>query len=247
MPWALEPDSKRSIHYLQDILCDLPGLAEDATTLLDLNASEEASSYKQVCCRIISSLQELYTWRWKWEAECPNSCYEVKSSRSCDIFSTILHFKDPNHASLITHYNAILLVLLRLQGALQIPHSSAAEGEAYGSSQFQANNNFGNALFLPGQAKSETDIARELCRSIEYQLLGVGGRAGAYNLLFPLRIAHQTFDYTSAEAIWLRQIMIMIADDSGFELARHLATVFLLAQPAQFRRSKLSELRGLRF
>ncbi|MCJ1395346.1 hypothetical protein MMC18_009408 [Xylographa bjoerkii] len=223
VPWALEPESKRCVHYLQDILCDLPGIVEDATSLLDFaNAGGDASNlYRELRCKIISSLEELYEWRWKWEAEFPNSCYKVKPSQSSSPFSTVLYFKDLDRASLITHYNGILLILLRLHRGLRIPYRPVREPASYRSCEVQASV-LTNPLLLPGRANSLEDVAREICRTVEYHLLGFEGRAGGYYLFFPLRIAYHLFEYESAEAKWLRQIMGVIADDSGFELGRHL-------------------------
>ena len=46
--------------------------------------------------------------------------------------------------------------------------------------------------------------------------------SGAFNILFPARVAF--FALPKPEAIWLAGILQIIADTSGFELARNMLT-----------------------
>lgn len=77
-----------------------------------------------------------------------------------------------------------------------------------------------SSLHGPGSTSNPVKITTEICRSVEYHLLG--GQKGAGGFLFPLRAAPQTFSKGSKEAVRLQKVMGNIGDGSSLEIARSL-------------------------
>jgi hypothetical protein len=125
VPWALDPSSKTPLLRLQDILCAMPGLVEDATNLKlpQIRSNRLKLMRESLSERIFKHLHSLYEWRALWETENPSSCYELAPINnfpkalgiSIDpIFSNVIHFSNLTCAHEIALYNAILILLLRL-------------------------------------------------------------------------------------------------------------------------------------
>ncbi|KAE8445894.1 hypothetical protein EG329_012673 [Mollisiaceae sp. DMI_Dod_QoI] len=224
IPWALEPDSKLNIYYLHDILCDIPGLMEDANMLQSSELSPEdfTTHHTVLSENIFSCLKTLYEWRVSWQRQNPDSCWEVLStelSRSAGtqaLFPIVFQFTSLPAATDIALYNAVLLLLLRL--GFQVIGPQFDFSLAISSPQ---DINYG-PLIPPGLAPDARSVAIEICKSVDYHLVDDRRGAGAFFLLFPLRVAWQALHPASPEAVWLKSIMSIIADSTGFEISRGL-------------------------
>lgn len=205
--------------FLHDHLHDLPGLVRDVELLKD---SEEARN-NELTSRIMECLRSLYEWRTTLEENNPNSCTEFPNSskESEPLFPVMLHFSSFRLANEITTYDAILLLLLR-SGTQIMGHNFDASIAASRLSILYPLPQ--SALLLPGSVGScnARAVALEICRSIEFHLLGEKTGAGAYFLLFPLRLAYQNFEKGSRVSRWLEGVMARVADSSGFEIGRAL-------------------------
>ena len=217
--------------YLQDILCDIPGFLEDSQIMHDLSSSAEDITALQRSLRgkLNASLHSLYRLRQRWEHEFPQACYELWPSTSetlcvddegCPLFSSVFHFWSIDRANEIGLYDATLLLLLNLLQSLDLHtgREPSQNGDNCGPISFCPPT---NPLLLPGQG-THTDVALEICRLVDYLLLGKQHNTGALVLLFPLKMAHRSFDRNSREAAWLSRIMQRIADVNGFEMGRHV-------------------------
>lgn len=125
IPWASDPASKTPILYLQDILCSMPGLVEDATNLKLPNVTPDRfkSMRESLSERILDHLHWIYKWRGLWEKDNPKACYEFVPANNSSaafgigfdpVFLSVFHFSNLTCAHEITLYNAMLLLLLRL-------------------------------------------------------------------------------------------------------------------------------------
>ena len=78
MPWAEYPDTKTSMHYLQDMLCDLPGFCEDRLEIDAIAARGGDTTLKRrtLEMKLIVAFRQLVGWRWKWDTDNPNIAYE---------------------------------------------------------------------------------------------------------------------------------------------------------------------------
>ncbi|CZR65851.1 uncharacterized protein PAC_15751 [Phialocephala subalpina] len=228
VPWAVEPEFKTRAQFLHDILCDMPGLMEDAAMLQSSRLSGEEFTVHRVLLseNITSTLKTLYEWRVSWQHRCPNSCWEILSNEVCAstaeptlLFPVVFDFASLTHANEITLYNAILLLLLRLSFQVISPNFDPSLPAFH----LPQDLDYG-PLFPPGLAPNAQAVAIEICKSVEYHLAKERRRAGAFFLLFPLRVAWQAFDPADKEALWLQGVMSMIADSTGFEVSRGLTS-----------------------
>jgi hypothetical protein len=222
IPWAPDPESKTSEIYLLDQLCDIPGLFEDATNLNlpDQDEEQRIADHQSLSRNILVHLRILYEWRFTWQQQNPDSCFEVKASSPDEqpLFPTALHYSTLPLANEIAIYNAILLLLLRLGSQIIGPTFDASIPSLHLPKELSY-----YPLYPPGSAASSQAVATEICRSIEYYLLDAAGSAGAFFLLFPMSLAYRTFKPGSREARWLSEVMRNIADKSGFEISRNIS------------------------
>jgi hypothetical protein len=224
IPWALDPESKTSTHHIQDILCDIPGLMEDATNVQGSSQepSEIASRHQRLSENILIHLNALYEWRTASQCANPGACHEVLAASSSPVQTqilspTALHYSSLTAANEITLYNAILLLLLRLRYQILGPSSNAPITALH----LPLHIDYG-PLYPPGAAPNPRAVAMEICRRVEYNLLD-SQNAGAFLLLFPLRLAFTTFDPGSRERIWVSDVMRGIANSSGFGIGHGLS------------------------
>jgi hypothetical protein len=67
-----------------------------------------------------------------------------------------------------------------------------------------------------------SELAMEICCSVEYHLQPAHVHTGAFYMLMPARIAYYAIPKWSREARWLAIVLRDAADTSGFELARNV-------------------------
>ncbi|KUJ11340.1 uncharacterized protein LY89DRAFT_786952 [Mollisia scopiformis] len=222
IPWALEPEAKTSVMFLHDIACDLPGVMEDVDQLQSPQMSPEEfiKHHAFVSGRITSCLKELYGWRASWQRQNPHACWEVLSTDSTTgsiLFPLVFNYKSLIEANALTFYNALLLLLLKVASQVIGPQFDPSTCAAHLPRGLRY-----EPLIPPGLAPNAQAIAYEICKSVEYLLGAERRRAGAFFLLFPLRVAWQAFNPVDMEAVWLQGIMRIIADSTGFEVSRGL-------------------------
>ncbi|KAH7398053.1 hypothetical protein BKA64DRAFT_673448 [Cadophora sp. MPI-SDFR-AT-0126] len=222
VPWELDPESKTTLNYLHDILCDIPGLMEDAAGLLQdphLDGETARDKHSVLSRKILLELKTLYEWRAGWEEQNHGSWWEVPAScpKTREIFPMAIHFKNLKLANETAIFNATLLLLRRLGFQvigpafdpscifLDIPRRSEC-----------------GPLYAPRAAPNGKAIATEICRTVEYHLDEERKSAGGFFLLFPLTVACQVFEPANRERKWLGEMMNRVADSSGFEIARNL-------------------------
>ena len=216
MPWA-HLQAKTIFQELQDKICDMPGLMEDADQLkqIDLHPQQRSMKYKNLSDNVVSHVLQLYEWRIKMEQLNSNHCYEATSLENDPEFPTVLYYSSLEHANGIATYNAILLLLIKLGFEII--------GPPFASFFFSTSHVFPpdtqSPLIPPGTAPNAAAIATEICRSVEYHL-SYGSSAGAFFLIFPLRMAWETFEAGTREKRWCEGVMGIIADVSGWEVGR---------------------------
>lgn len=141
IPWALDPAAKSPSNALLDVLCDVPGFLEDEMTF---KATNDIPLRLGLLTRVEKSLQELYHWRWAWEARNPNAAVEVPAKAPADYkrseippgLETALHYKNWLQANEICLYNAVLLWVLRFLGELRpaaFPYPSPSPSSQHSS------------------------------------------------------------------------------------------------------------------
>lgn len=230
IPWAERGlGSKTPTDLLQDIMCDIPGILQDqgeAALWHPSDPRKEEFTFVFIP-RMLSILEVLYSWRWNWESQFPNSTFittpiDYISSGPISLppspFKSVIWFQDPHRAVELIVYNAILLILIR---ALQIAGADLDNIQLEG---------FSDPL-LPMQG-NRNDIAIEICRMVDYHIHCLRS-TGAFMLLFPLNVAYLHLDRESTEARgWLEKVIADLADSHGFEVGR---SENMLRKPADVR------------
>ncbi|KFY42438.1 hypothetical protein V495_04523 [Pseudogymnoascus sp. VKM F-4514 (FW-929)] len=221
VPWAQEPESKTSISYLHDILSDVPGLMENADTIQFSDiASEVSLSCRDLVLHQLASLwTTLYEWRVSWQLQNPASSWEAPSTTDQNPFPTAFHFSSLIHANAITLYNATLLLLFKIGFQVLGPSFNPL----YYSLHLPHGIDYGPHI-PPTLTLNTRAIAIEICKSVEYHFQEERRGGGTLFLLFPLRLAWQTFEQSSVEAAWIQGVMEMIADSTAIEISRGLTS-----------------------
>lgn len=204
---------------LQDILCDLPGFLEDIDKIMTWNPDElgREEFTTAFCSRGFATLETLYSWRWDWELNFPNSTYLISPS-DIDLvtplplppspFKSIIWCTSPHRAAELMNYNAIRLIATRTleMAGVQIDISS---------SDLPVSD-----PLLPMEG-TRHDVAVEICRMADYHLHAFHQSSGAFMLIFPLNVAHLHLNDDSGDIKpWLEAVMSAVADLHGFELGR---------------------------
>ncbi|KAJ5370292.1 uncharacterized protein N7496_006384, partial [Penicillium cataractarum] len=220
--WKTIPWAKRGLHTktpseeLQDLLCDLPGYLEDIDKIFTWNPKKSGKEElaKDLCSRVLTTLEALYAWRWDWEQKFPNSTYLI-SPRDLDVssirlppspFESIIWFTSPHRAAELMTYNAIRLITTRTleMFGIDMPSSDI----------------FISDPLLPMEG-TRHDVAVEICRMTEYHLHAFSQSSGAFMLIFPLNVAHLHLNEDKGRIKpWLEAVMSVVADLHGFELGR---------------------------
>lgn len=226
IPWARQ--RKHLGESLVDVFCDIPGFLEDSKLIQDLSGSGDDVTLLEESLRqrVTSSLERLYDVRRRWECAYPQACYELIPSPSETLcldqngnllFDSTFHFWNMQRANEVIFYNGALLLHLRLLEAHPACYPEPTikvEGNSLPSVQAT------NPLLLPGEGSIE-DVAREICRLVDYFLLSRINNSGALQLVFPLKVIDRIFDQGSREGKWLKRLMRRIADINGFEISRY--------------------------
>ncbi|KAG9501741.1 hypothetical protein J7337_007432 [Fusarium musae] len=104
IPWALQPMSKTIGDYLQDILCDIPGMMEDVDHIFNTNDCQVSANFTSR--KLQASFEQLNSLRISWSFMHPHSCWRQKIVReSSEIY----------HGTLEQAVNVIAGHLLRLR------------------------------------------------------------------------------------------------------------------------------------
>ena len=219
VPWADDPASKNSFDYLVDILANLPGLLEDGA------AADTPKRFRNFRERLIGHFRDLFVWRWNWECSNPASTTEVPTysnvpfsgdGNRVPLYETVISYKHFQRAREIMLYNSTLLIAMRLA------KSWFAEPLPVALSAFPASERPrpSNPLILPHEKLTSADIAREMCRSIEYHFQEPHAQAGPMTLVLPIRVCLPEFQEGQGEQDWLTAMLRRIADTCGFEISR---------------------------
>ncbi|KAF5985557.1 endoglucanase EG-II [Fusarium coicis] len=121
IPWALQPMSKRIGDYLQDILCDIPGMMEDFDHLFNTNDCQMSANF--ISQKLRASFEKLNSLRISWNFMHPHSCWRQKivreSSEICHgTLEQVLWFSDLERATEFVYFNTTHLILHSVLGQL---------------------------------------------------------------------------------------------------------------------------------
>jgi hypothetical protein len=220
VPWENSASSKTQLDYLIDILCDFPGLLEDAddAELVGALPEDNRTSWINIQHLCQEKLTKLSEWRRGWESTFGQCRYEVDISQSSDssaepsspLFPSVFNFTGIWRAYEFCVHNALRILLLRLSSRACI----MAHGGTASPRQTMATGSVENEAGVE-------ELAIEICRSIDY-FLKEHGQIGAVLLMFPAQIALLPLICKSEAGTWLKNVLEKIAESGGLEISRQI-------------------------
>ena len=217
IPWILEPESKKPLQYLYDILADVPFIFKERERIVDdsLQYSEVAADCSALIDQIEEMITQLGTWYKKWWAEHEPDLFEVDDLGSLKaedddsplLWETTLHFASLQIAHEYCVYYGTRIMLKTLSRSMKI---------------LDPNKDLEEISKLATEARKGSI---EICRCVDYHLLDYQVGAGSLFLLFPLRMAWQGLGGNSSrEGQWLVDISKQISkgQKGWWESASHL-------------------------
>jgi hypothetical protein len=216
VPWFKHPEAKTFISSITDRKADIPGLLED-TEAVQTGQRASQTDISILCSKIYAQLKELFCWRAAWEAEYPSCCWTVPVNNPETPYSTAIHFSSMARAVEICHYNTVLLMLYRMGRLLMGPDFySTTIAMPIPVTRTNA------ALLLPTDPKSVQDVGVEILRQFPYLLKDRGQHGGFFQTIFPLRSTFEVFRPGTKEWDYCQKTFNVLADISGFEVARKM-------------------------
>lgn len=211
IPWTLYPEGRTMTTWVEDILCDIPGILEDFDSVFapEIPPREYKLRCEKLKVDIELHLRLLFEWRAVWETKYPNCCYEqVPQATECP-FPTVLHFYDLDVCNGLMLYDSMVLLLVEV--GIQLADTGFDQTRIAQETTFVHTN-----LLLNPPGASLYDTAMEICRSVDYHLSPPHENAGAYFIIFPLRKARDELPIGSVEHEWVKLVRDVIAKKSGF-------------------------------
>ena len=201
--WPDPTIHRPSIVRLYDIFCHVPGLTEDVLRCqTDRKVSENfISKTQRKADHIIEDLRALSE---HMRTDGYHYTREIPAGLGAP-FDTALEYDTLLAAAAQTSFDAIMIQALEFQHrSRHLEWEKVSDHEGYKD--------------IP----EIRQCAVRICRSVEYLIQPQWKHSGAFCILFPARLAF--FALPKPEAIWLAGILQVIADTSGFELARNILT-----------------------
>ena len=162
----------------------------DIAGLFDNTYCSQSDSHAYEC-RVRAVLNQLYSWRWSWQARNHNTVFQLNTN-DLSPFDTTIHYASPILVYEIWLYNALLILVLGLLAPFEPKIGDN------GCSHL-----ISGPLLLPWQTKSPKAAANEICRCFEYQLLNLDAQSSVHEWAMPLALAYVTLDPTDPVAIWV--------------------------------------------
>ncbi|KAM5386109.1 hypothetical protein AU210_014088 [Fusarium oxysporum f. sp. radicis-cucumerinum] len=216
IPWALQPMSKTIGDFLQDILCDIPGMMEDVDNLFDANSCQVSANF--ISQKLQASFERLNSLRISWNFMHPHSCWRQKmmcesSELYHDTLEQFLYFSDLERAIDFIYFNTTHLMLHSILGRLiSLPNSCCV----FDAGMSPDENHFQEASELVfWNHENRYRNAQAICQCVDYMLQNEGGASGAFNLLFPLKVAYNHLSGSRIMQKWVAGVMEKISTTKG--------------------------------
>lgn len=200
-PWSHFPARVTSLKLLTDIVADCPELfvLRDEILQAHANQSSQYMQLQQLLEKARNTLGSLHRWNDAWvmangqvytKVLPPNTIPSSidASGQDAPLWTSVFQFESLYHANALTLYYATLILVLRLVASIQV-----ALGECEDKS-------------IPEQQIYDAGLF--ICRSVDYHLNQTWTEMGAFNLLFPLRMAYEAIGREhDAIRAWLQKVL----------------------------------------
>ena len=216
--WDAGYTSNDAVLILGDLFARLPGIAETIESFGSCASDfgPAPSKWKKTRTKISGLIDDLKRWYCAFVVDRGHLPKEFSTQTMLDItndtegplFDTIFEFDNLCVANEVTMHDSIMIAALEWQHKLT-------------KLSWQRGIDHEGMLEIP----AASELAVNICRSVEYHLRPKHIQAGAFYILMPARTAYRALPKQSREARWLENILKKIADASGFEIARNMLDI----------------------
>jgi hypothetical protein len=223
IPWALQPMSKTIGDFVQDILCDIPGLMEDVDDLANQIGNSVLASL--LIQKLQFTFEQLDALRTSWNFMYPDACWRAgKLSTEAtevlvDIFDKVLCFSDLERAIEFVYFNTTHLILHSLLRQLR----SSTKGYVFDaglSPQEISSQEVPILVFWNHDNRHQNALA--ICKCVDYMMQNHRQASGAFNLLFPLKVAYNHLSNFSIMQTWIAGVMEKISTTKGLFISAEI-------------------------
>ncbi|EWG53436.1 hypothetical protein FVEG_11866 [Fusarium verticillioides 7600] len=216
IPWALQPMSKTIGDYLQDILCDIPGMMEDVDHIFSTNDCQVSANFTSR--KLQASFEQLNSLRISWSFMHPHSCWRQKIVReSSEIYhgtlEQVLWFSDLERAVEFVYFNTTHLILHSIFRQLMSLPDTCCVFDAGISPDVIYFQEPSELMFWNHENRYRN--AQAICQCVDYMLQNEGDASGAFNLLFPLKVAYNHLSGFPIMQKWVAGVMEKISTTKG--------------------------------
>ncbi|KAG5782221.1 hypothetical protein H9Q73_004090 [Fusarium xylarioides] len=216
IPWALQPMSKTIGDYLQDTLSDIPGMMEDIDNLFDPNICSEFAI--AISHKLQASFERLDSLRISWNFMYPHSCWRQKSVHEPselyhETLEQVLCFSDLERAIDFVYFNTTHLILHSILGQFTSLPNPDCKFDAGMSPDGNHCQEASELIFWNHENRYRN--AQAICQCVDYMLQHQGGASGAFNLLFPLKVAYNHLSGFPTMQKWIAGVMEKISTTKG--------------------------------
>ncbi|MCJ1379168.1 hypothetical protein MMC17_002268 [Xylographa soralifera] len=194
VPWALDPAAQSAQSLLVNILVFVPGFLEDDSRL---DQESDFALREDLVQRLNIHLEELFEWRWRWEARNPNIAWEEESGRESSRGRRI-RFATLSQAIEIMTYDSVLLWILGLLWKIDPSntHSAVLNAARHAHGVSSCGYTAPSPLHLPGEAVQLRDVAIEICRAFDFQIRNIEkNAASSLFFLMPIGLAWSVLEH----------------------------------------------------
>lgn len=201
MPWAQHPERVTSLKLLTDIVADCPELFAVRDQVMRTHKSQDSRDLQLQS--LLDKAQEVYDslrqWKYSWETRDHRAYEEVLPPSTTPVvfddlgkltlaWTSVFQFDSLYHANVLTLYHATLILILRFIASILAACGAVSETFAHEQLIRSA------GLFI--------------CRSVDFHLNQTWTELGAFNLLFPVRMAYEAVGRGhGAVGEWLEKVL----------------------------------------
>ena len=221
VPWALDPSEQSAQSRLVNILVFVPGFLEDDTRL---DRNFDFGMHEDLVQRLSFQLEQLFEWRWLWEASNLQAAWEEQSGRVASPARAIC-FATMSQAVEIMTYNSVLIWILGLLWKLDpLNTRSAVLGAAGHTKECSPCRHAAiGPLHFPVEAIQLRDIAIEIYRIFDFQIRNVQNRAvSSLFFLMPIGLAWSVLEQEEEWKIAIDKSLASSYVTKGYQTGRNV-------------------------
>ncbi|CAG9990516.1 unnamed protein product [Clonostachys byssicola] len=217
IPWQVEPDTKTIGDKLQDLFCQIPGILEDSDEVLECPSKIRLAALQE---KVSLALNELFRLQVQWMQETQHGYWEIPAKKTNSVwasedneplFGRVLWF---GSFRLALDYIYFFVVWLLLHG---VCNSASLDEPTNPPKNLLHGVTSSLSMVRLGDATPQ-EHAVEVCRAVDFLLLGEDGHRGPMSLLFPMKIASRYLEDLPEIFQCLKRTLHRISADKGFGL-----------------------------